>query len=125
MDASLIGQLRDDPALVEQNRYILEVVAAARAPTVGEEDGGEAGVDDEDMPDADAGENDDEEGMPPASMRITCPIRMRTCPTMRRARVNPQSRKRLRSSSFLLDRQIDRLVDDLVVGKLDLWLVVY
>ena len=36
--------------------------------------------------------------------------------------MNSQSRKRHRSSSFRLDRQIDRLVVDLVVGKLDLWL---
>ena len=45
--------MRADPALVEENRNILE--AAARAQAVGEEEGDEPGMEDEDMQDADAG----------------------------------------------------------------------
>ena len=61
VDATLIGQLRADPALVEENRNILEAAAA------GEEEGGEAGMEDEDMQDADAvQEEEEDEGMPQA-----------------------------------------------------------
>ena len=72
VDAALIGQMRADPALVEQNHNILEAAAAARTQAAGEEEGGEAGMEDDDMQDTDAGQeeeddeddDDDDEGMP-------------------------------------------------------------
>ena len=67
IDAALIGQMTADPALVEENRNILEAAAAARAQASGEEEGGEAGMEDEDIQEADAEqEEEDDEGMPHA-----------------------------------------------------------
>ena len=59
--------MRADPALVEENRNILEAAAVAPAQAVSEEEGGDAGMEDEDMQDADAGHEEEEkedEGMP-------------------------------------------------------------
>ena len=120
VDAALIGQMRADPTLVEENRNILVAAAAARVQATGEEEGGEAGMEDEDMQDADAGqeeEDDDDVGMPQAFYEDYMPDSDEDIPTMSRARVNPQSRKRVRCSSFRLDWQIDRLAVDLVVGN--------
>ena len=58
--------MRADPSLVEENRNILETVAAARPQAVSEEEGGEVGMEDEDVQDTDAGqeeEEDNDEGM--------------------------------------------------------------
>ena len=72
MNATLIRQMRADPTLVKQNRNILEAAAVARTQAAGEEQGGKAGLEDEDMQDADAGQEEEEEeeeedeGMPQA-----------------------------------------------------------